>query len=70
MDGTSMNPMLGNLNRLSPKNLEILQKLSEQGFLSYQDRSSLLKEIIERKDTLKEPPSPDSKNSTRHQETT
>ena len=70
MDGTSMNPMLGNLNRLSPKNLEILQKLSEQGFLSYQDRSSLLREIIELKDTLKEPPSPDSKSSTRHHETT
>ena len=59
MDGTSMNPMLGNLSQLSPKNLGILQKLLEQGFLSFQDRSSLLKEIIERKDTLKEPPSPD-----------
>jgi|TARA_Y100000996_G_C22289743_1_gene547569 hypothetical protein len=65
-----MNPMLGSLNQLSPKNFAILQNLSGRGFLTYQERISLLKEIIELKDTLKEHPSHDLKNSTLPPETT
>ena len=47
MDGTLMNALHGNLNRLSEKNWKSLVKYYETGILSLQDQSLLLNEITE-----------------------
>ena len=46
MDGTLMNALHGNLNRLSEKNWKSLVKYYETGILSLQDQYLILNEII------------------------
>ena len=62
MDGNLMKALHGNLSWLSEESFEILLKYFKTGFLTFQERSSLQSEIIERKDTWKAPHSPDLKN--------
>ena len=46
MDGTLMNALHGNLNRLSERNWKKLLKYFETGTLLLQDQYSILNEII------------------------
>ena len=52
MDGILTNALHGNLHRLSELNLRALIHYYESGFLSSQDRSSLLKDLTSQEDTL------------------
>ena len=70
MDGTLMRELLGNLSLLSDESFKTLLKYFETGTLSYQEQSSLLKEITEHKGMFKVPHSPDLKNSIPPHETT
>ena len=69
MDGTLMNALHGNLNRLSEKNWKSLVKYYETGILSLQDQYLILNEIIGPKAMSLVLKASDSKNSTLHQET-
>ena len=55
MDGTLMKALHGNLHVLSELNLKALLTYYYTGFLTYQERASLLKEITEAKATSQEP---------------
>jgi hypothetical protein len=53
MDGTLMNLLHGNLNRLSEENLKSLINYYATGILTWQERSSLLGDLTKPKDTSK-----------------